>query len=82
MPITRPNDHLLLMIERLLRWRIWQVSVKTNALAVFLAVDRVDGLDDSEHYIGYIPINMYTEAVLPGVEAHTVMGGLIVQASD
>ncbi len=51
-------------------------------LAVFLAADRVDGPGNSEHYIGYIPINLYTEAVPPGVEARTVMGGLVVQASD
>lgn len=58
------------------------MSVKTFDLAIFLVADRVDGLRNSEHYIGYIPINLYTEAVLPGVEAHTVMGGLVVQGSD
>jgi len=33
----------------------------------------------SEHYIGYIPIDLYTEAVLPGIETNTVTGGLVVQ---
>ena len=37
------------------------------------------GAGNSEHYIGYIPTNLYTEAVLPGIETRTVTGGLVVQ---
>lgn len=58
------------------------MSVETPALTTFLEADCADGLGYSEHYIGYIPIDLYTEAVPPGAEAHTVMGGLVVQASD
>lgn len=73
----RTNGRFLTTIERLLCRRLRQVSVKT--LGISLAADRIDGFSNSEHYIGYIPINLYTEAVLGGVEMRIVKGGLVVQ---